>query len=127
MLINKGGKAYDAAAEAALNVIEVTIANGESLSGEVELGGRVVGIITPGAWTAADLTFQASDTSGGTFNDVYISTADTEYTVQAGASRHITIPATDLAGMRFLKVRSGTSGTPVNQAAARTIKLVVQP
>jgi hypothetical protein len=31
------------------------------------------------------------------------------------------------SGTRFLKVRSGTTGTAVTQAAARTIKLVVRP
>jgi hypothetical protein len=33
----------------------------------------------------------------------------------------------DWVGVRFLKIRSGTAGTPVNQAAARTLTLVVQP
>jgi hypothetical protein len=33
----------------------------------------------------------------------------------------------DWIGVRYMKVRSGTSGTPVNQGGARTITLVVQP
>lgn len=105
-----------------------TIAINASLSGEVDLEGfTLVSIIMPAAWTAANLTFQASDVTGGTFQDVY-DDQGVEVTVQAAASRSIGIDllAGALAGFRFIKIRSGTTGTPVNQAAARTLTLAVK-
>lgn len=105
--------------------ITATIANGASLSGEIDLGSRqLAAIFMPSSWTAANLTFQASDQTGGTFQDVYDS-AGNELTAIAAASRTITdIP--ELGPLRFIKVRSGTSGTPVNQGGARTIILLVK-
>jgi hypothetical protein len=48
-----------------------------------------------------------------------------EYTVTVGgAARSIKVPFDDLLGVRYLKVRSGTSGVPVNQTADRAITLV---
>lgn len=105
-----------------------TIANGASLSGEVDLEGySLVGIIMPAAWTAADLTFQAATTTEGTFCDVY-DNSGVEVSTDADASRAIGTDgvALALAPFRFVKLRSGTTGTPVNQGAERTISLVLK-
>lgn len=102
-----------------------TIANGGSLSGAINLGyQRLVALVMPAAWTAAGITFQASP-DGVTYTDVYDATG-AEYSVTVGASHTVIIPVADLIGMRFLKIRSGTSGTPVNQGAARAITVVMQ-
>lgn len=104
------------------------IANGASLSGEIDLQGfSLQAIVMPSAWTAANLTFQASDTSGGTFNNVH-DDAGAEVTVTAAASRCIGLDAVarELDGLRYVKVRSGTSGTPVNQGAERTLTLLLK-
>lgn len=105
--------------------VAVTIAINESLSGAVAVGdGVFTGIVMPAAWTAAVLTFQASF-DGTTFYNLY-DEAGGEYTIAADASRYITVPAGDFAGVRFLKVRSGTAAAAVNQAAARTLSLIVR-
>lgn len=102
----------------------VTIANGQSLSAALFIGGnRVVAIEMPAAWTAAGLSFQAS-ADGVTYNDVHTTSA--ELTVTAGASRLLLLGRA-LEGTVFLKVRSGTSGTPVAQGADRVLKLIVAP
>lgn len=99
-----------------------TIANGQSLSGAVDLGGRVVaGIVMPDTWTAAGLTLQAS-VDGVTYADVYDSGGD-EVEIAADAAVFIALDPSLFAGMRFLKIRSGTSGTPVNQGGARILTL----
>jgi hypothetical protein len=105
--------------------IQVTIANGASLSGVAGLGRGVslVGIVMPAAWTTAGLSFQASADSTN-FADLYDS--GSEYTVAAGASRYIQIPADKTDSIMALKVRSGTTGTPVNQGADRVITLIVR-
>ena len=102
-----------------------TIANGASLSEEIDLGGYgLAAIEMPAAWTAANLTFQAASASAGTFKNVY-DAAGNQLTVTADASRVLTdIP--ELAPLRFIKIRSGTSGTPVNQGAERTITLILK-
>ena len=109
----------------------VVIANGASLSGAVDLQGYILtGIVMPAAWTAASLTFAgapSNEQSGeaGTFVPIY-DDAGTEYTVSADTSRVLQIDPVKLAGVRWLKVRSGTSGTPVNQDAARTLYLILR-
>lgn len=105
--------------------VPVTIANGASVSAFVDLEAQtLVGIHMPAAWTAAGLTFQVSE-DGVTYDDLY-DAAGSEKTVSVAASRYIyTIPS-DWVGIRFIKVRSGTAGTPVNQGAARTIQLVTK-
>lgn len=105
----------------------VTIANGASLSGAADLGtGRLVGIIMPASWTSAALTFQANADAGATFYDVYDDATERTITASgAAASRFLSLPLSDWLGVRGLKVRSGTSASPVNQGADRVITLVV--
>jgi hypothetical protein len=107
------------------NDAAAVIANGASLSGAVALGaGAPVAIATPAAWTAANLTFQGS-VDGTTFLNLY-DDAGTEVTVTAAVDRYIALSASLFAGCRFLKIRSGTAGTPVNQGAARTLTVVTR-
>lgn len=102
-----------------------TIANGQSLSAAVELvdGASIVGIVMPAAWTTAVLTMQMSH-DDSTYNNVYDSLGN-EATIQAGASRYIVLNPSDYIGADALKIRSGTSGSPVNQDAERRIVLVL--
>lgn len=107
-----------------LKAIDVTIANGTSLSGAVPLGGRqIVGISMPAAWTAAGITLQGSADGGATYQDVY-DAAGTEYAITAAAARHIVLDPNELRGLTHVKVRSGTSAAPVNQLAERTVRLL---
>lgn len=103
---------------------DVTIANGASLSGAAFVGGRLSAIIMPAAWTAANLTFQGSE-DDSTYNDLY-DDAGTEYVVTAGASRYIVLDPLAFVGVDFVKIRSGTSATPVNQGAARVVRFVLR-
>jgi len=102
-----------------------TIANGQSLSGAVNLSGfTLIGIDMPASWTTANLTLQAS-IDNSTWDNVFDSLG-TEVTITAAASRFILLNPADFVSVRYLKVRSGTSGTPVNQGGARTITLIVR-
>lgn len=117
--------------------LQVAIANGAALSGEVDLSQyEVVGIQMPSAWTAAALTFQGrghndvlADETIPALADVY-DDGGTELSVSAAASRYIAIVGSKrdaLASLRYMKVRSGTTGTPVNQGAARRLLLILKP
>ena len=102
----------------------VVISSGASLSATVNCGGRtMVSIRMPATWTAANLTFQASEAEGGTYGDLY-DDVGTEYLVTAAAARWIALAPVAFAGPPFLKIRSGTAGAPVNQAAARTLVIL---
>lgn len=107
-----------------------TIASGASLSDALDTGlvhsmQKFVGVIMPNAWTTANLTFQGSD-NNSTFSDIYDDNG-TELTITAAASRAIGFRGEQqqvLSTFRFLKVRSGTSGTPVSQGAERILGLL---
>jgi len=102
---------------------KATIASCGNLSAAVDLRGcAVLRLEMPASWTTANLTFQISS-DASTYRDMY-DAYGTEYTVMAAASRAIIMSAGDFFGVRYFKIRSGTSGTPVTQTAARSIGVV---
>lgn len=110
-----------------------TIAASASLSGQVNLGEKqLLGIYMPAAWTAADITFQSSPDGGVTWDE--LNTTDgaaadavTPFQIHLpAASLFIGIDPTRLRGVNCIKVRSGTSGTPVNQVAQAVLTLVTR-
>lgn len=103
--------------------VSATILSGQSLSSVIDLSeGRLARIHIPAAWTAANLTFQASS-DGASFADLYDAYGAEYSVVVGGAARSIMVPLSDFIGIRYIKVRSGTSAAPVNQAADRTLTL----
>tara|TARA_Y100000310_G_scaffold339965_1_gene434300 strand:+ start:570 stop:938 length:369 start_codon:yes stop_codon:yes gene_type:complete len=106
----------------------VTIGTGAAgQSSEIDLQGFALeAILFPAGWTAAAITFLGSNVSGGTFCDVYDS-GGTELNLTVAASRMIGLTATHkavLKALRFVKMRSGTTATPVAQGATRTLTLI---
>jgi hypothetical protein len=110
-----------------VNNQDVTIAASASLSGAARLpnGHVLVGIVMPAAWTAANLTFQASE-DGAAYANLYDENGN-EVTVTAAAARYIRLAPADWCAAPFLKVRSGAAASAVNQAAARTLTLITRP
>ena len=103
----------------------VTISNGTALSPAVDLTQySLVGLVMPSGWTAANLTFQGS-VDNSNFFDLYDSGAEINLGA-AAASRYVLLNPAVFAGLRYLKVRSGTSAAPVNQGADRAITLVLR-
>jgi hypothetical protein len=77
----------------------------------------------PAAWDTAGITVLGGNTYGSLAN-VYDQYGN-ELTLTVAASRSISLDGLEsLLPWRYLRLRSGTSGTPVNQTAARTVKLV---
>lgn len=109
-----------------LSYFTVTIPINTALSNAVDLGGFTpVGIYLPGAWTAAALGIVASP-DNNQFSTVNTPTA--EYAIASPVAGTLTaIPPTDLLVVdRWIKIRSGTAASPVNQAAARTLTIVAR-
>lgn len=107
----------------------VTIASGASLSGALELPDlrTIIALQMPSTWTTASLTFEVSS-DGVTYVPLYYNGAEFEVTAAGGAtaSAGVTIEPVVFAGWPFVKVRSGTSGTPVNQAAERVLTVLIR-
>lgn len=107
----------------------VTIGNGQSLSNAISLEDyALVGLMTPAVWTAAAITFAASDSQTGTYNPVYGDDGN-EVTIPSAAvvANRVIVNKTvleQLAGLGWIKIRSGTSGAPVNQAQQSSIFLI---
>ena len=106
----------------------VTVLSGATgLSAGVDLAGfEVEAIYMPATWVAAALTFQGSNVSGGTYQDLYDS-GGTELNLTVAQARSIGLTAAHkevLKAWRFLKFRSGTTALAVNQTADRDLILV---
>jgi len=99
----------------------VTIANGANLSEEIDFT-RYSGanLHMPAVWTAADIGFHVSTTTGGTFLPFY---DDTNTLVQISGpaiSRAYTIPA-EIFACGFIKLWSQNAGVNANQGGDRAI------
>jgi hypothetical protein len=107
-----------------LQTQQVTITSGQSLSIAATLGVNrlLVGIQMDVGWDAAALTFQMSPDGGTTWLEMQGASAVLTYNAAAG--QYIAIDPTLWRGVTMLKVRSGTSGSPVNQTATRTLTLI---
>jgi hypothetical protein len=99
----------------------VTIAESGTVSTAADLvGARLVAIITPGTLTGTAMTFQGS-VDNSTFVAVH-NDLGAAISATVAASRYIVLDPADFAGIRYIKVVSGSA-----EAAARTITLVARP
>jgi hypothetical protein len=115
------------AGNAQVATVTATVANTANLSGAIDLGaGSLVGIQTPSNIdSAAALTFQVSY-DAVTFANFYDNTGS-EYTLTVSASRSVIVPYADFIGVRAVKVRLGTAGSPVTATADRVFMLAKRP
>ena len=106
----------------------VTIANGATgLSDAIDLEGyQLAAIQMPATWVAAAITFLAATESGGTFQSVYNAGTEVSETVAQARCQTIVANMPALAPLRFIKLRSGTAATPVNQTADRVLTLILK-
>lgn len=102
-------------------ILNAVIANGASLSDSLYVWPcQASAIIMPAAWTAASMTFQGS-MDGVNFFDLF-NDSGVEYEIPVLVSQavQLNVPLT----FPYVKIRSGTTGTPVNQGGARSVTLV---
>lgn len=98
------------------------IANGASQSGVLDLTERViVSIHLPDAWTAAAITLLAAETEAGDYSPVHDTSGEVSFTV--AAEQVLVIDPNVTRGLRYVKLRSGNTATPVNQGAERTLSV----
>ena len=107
-----------------LTTLPVTISNGTALSSGVPFGAKMlVGIAMSAGWDAAVLSFQVSYDGGTTYQEM-VTSAGTAIGYTVAANQFIAVDPTLWRGVNMVKVRSGTSGTPVNQTADRILNLI---
>ena len=111
------------------DTVDVTIDSGASLSSTASLAGKtVVGIEMSDDWDAAALTFQTAASAAANVGDLYDEDGEVEIAsgsaVAGGVIGFQKIARFEHA--EFVRVRSGTTGSPVNQTADRVITLIVE-
>jgi hypothetical protein len=111
-------------------VVTLTIAQTAALSDAVDMTDYAGGeILMSGDWTAADLGAQLSDTLGGTY--ATLKDSSNAYGIDVSIDGPVASAAYPIPpfwfGAHFLKLHSHNgSGTNTNQAAARSIKLLLK-
>lgn len=107
-----------------LGLIGVNFAINASLSAPIKIPGHTIcGFSIPSTWTAANLTFQASYDNGTTYQNLYDDSGNEVTVTVAAASVNVRTDAVYWVGIEYLKVRSGTSGSPVAQTSALQVVL----
>lgn len=102
-----------------------TIPSGTALGAGIQSNSlEIVGLSMSAGWDAASITLQGS-LDGTTWQNLY-DDSGSEVTLSVAAGRYVAIPPALLAGVPWLRVRSGTSGTPVNQTADRSLTWLVR-
>ena len=97
----------------------VQILSGQSESEPIQLVSEtLVGIYMPSQWDSADLGFSASH-DGTTFMDMY--DFGSSMVTQADASQFVPVDYTKFVGAAYVKIKSVSGGSPVNQTADRVL------
>jgi hypothetical protein len=105
----------------------VTIAGSASLSGAIDLYDYTLcGVITDSAWDGGAISFAAATTLSGTYVAVVNSAGSEVTTGSIAASKWCALDPADFAGVRYLKIQSGTSAATVNQGDATVLTLVLR-
>lgn len=102
-----------------------TIAAGESLSDSLDCSaGDLVRLTMPAEWDNAAISFQASSDDVG-YNDLYGADGQ-ELTIAAKPGVGILLDVSRTLAVAFLKLRSGTSASPVPQTEQRTFAVTLK-
>jgi len=105
------------------NYIDVTIANGQTTSGVIDLAGKkLVGIEIPASFTGATVSFTQCRSAGGTYLPV-CKEDGTSYSVTATDASYIRMNPSVFAGCAFIKVVSASSETGAKVVTAVCIDL----
>jgi hypothetical protein len=103
-------------------ILDIEFAAGASISNAINLDGKnLVALIIPSAWTGSSITLQAChrlDVETPVWNDLRDMNG-LEIVIPVATNSQIQIEPAKLVGLKYMRVRNGTSASPVNQAAAR--------
>lgn len=113
------------------HVTATILAGAGGLSDAQKVDGKLSGVILTSAWVTAAMTFQGSrdgtvwfdlwDTATGTAVERTIAAAN----LPTSNGRFLALNLGDWIGLNWVKVRSGTSASPVNQTGGASIDLIL--
>jgi hypothetical protein len=104
----------------------VTVLDGQSLSEAAIMGNlELCGVVTDSGWNTAALTFQGSYDNVTYFN-IWNGAAELAYAAVAASTWVMFDPAIFL-GIPYIKVRSGTGASAVNQTGDSVVTLILRP
>lgn len=105
----------------------VTIKNGSSISSVIDLTSTsLLGFIMPSDWTTAALSIGVSN-DGVTFYPAYDAYgSQTGYIASPVLSAAYAVDLSALLPWRYVRLRSGTQASPVNQLADRTFAIITR-
>lgn len=100
------------------------IASGQSISADIRLRDAMIValVIDSSVWTTADITFQGS-VDGTTFYNLY--DGSDEYAITAVANAAHKVDPLIFKPWQYIRVRSGTGASAVNQSGLRNLKLLI--
>ena len=115
-----------------IRTVSLTIPINTALSDAIKSDGYYpVGVVCPSAWTAADISFEISSDGGVTFQKVVGQTGSLVKitNVPTAASEYSTLASAQIIVGEWIRVASTNTASEAdaNQAAARTVKLVMVP
>lgn len=117
---------------AKVGVISAEIPANQSLTGEIDLGSnKLMAIEFPTTWAGTSITFQSkverNENGLETWRNVY-DDAGSEVTATVGSNRIVGLDALalELSSLRYIRIRSGTSSSPVNQNPTKLLRLIVK-
>lgn len=103
--------------------LTATIAATGTISGAVDLGGcSLAGVILPSTFDGTAFTLQVSDTLDGTYVDAIDNGGNAIGATSIAASRFVSLNTADTQGMRFIKIKAGSTQTTTDTI----IKLVTR-
>jgi hypothetical protein len=106
----------------------VAIASGASVSSMVDLqGAALVGFSMPAAWTAAALNIEVSSNNVDWSSPLDSTGAAVSSFASPTVSAAYALDVISMLAWRYIRFRSGTTATPVNQGAARPIRYITRP
>lgn len=105
--------------------LSATITAGTSISDIVDLGvtGSAVGLLTSSTWTASGIQLEGS-LAGINFYPMFDSFGAVVGVSSAAASALYTLDIVAAIPARYIRVRSGTSGAPVNQTNTTVVTVI---
>ena len=116
MLTTKGGRAKT-----------LTIASGAAVTEALDVSIYTSGIVLmPAAWTAASLGVQVSDREGGTYYPLYTKAAAISEVDGPAVSKAYALPEEAFTASWVKLWSQDGAGADTNQAAARTLKVLLK-
>ena len=105
--------------------LTVTIANGQTDSTAVDLGGlELVGIFTPSNLTATSISLLASTDLAGTYVTVQDGYGST-YSLTVATSKYVPISNYNaVAGLRYIKLSAGSTQTPADAVITLALRSI---